>query len=1156
MDSMTKTVLCLAFAGTVAIGALSAPGSADAQRRIDRVDQANRGERPRPNAVPGDKTRGEDWQIEQRERWWIESRGLERQGNAAQLRRSAIRSMRAQAALRAKADKAAGAVWRELGPSSMQMGSWAIGRVAGRINAITPEPGNDNTVYIGAANGGVWKTTNAGVSWTPLFSDVGSQSVGAIHVESATPQNVWVGTGDRRTGSCSGYLSEGVFFSSNGGASWSPRNTGMNLSTINALLTLPENADVVLAAGFGDRCNQGGDGNGGLYRSIDKGANWTQVVDRAIEDLVAIPGTSTVYASAPGSGIYRSTDGGANWTALGPSNTSSRMRLAVAPSDPSVMYALTSSTLYRSDDAGTSWSTVNTAACDGQCTYNLTLAVHPTSPMTVMVGAIRPRRSLDGGLSFTVLTNAWGSAQQVHQDTHVVRYSSLDPKRIWIGSDGGIWRSDNDAISWANMNSNLNITQYYDIGVHPDDRNMVFGGAQDNSSSRRTTSNVWDLTFVNGDGFMNAIDETNPAIVFQNGYPSGTTGLPSIYRSTRTGAPGSFSYMGTSGLTGTFPWVTPADVAGGYHFVGSQSVFRAVAGGASMTWTPVSPTVSGSINVITARKIGGNVHVYAGTTGGKVLYSGNAAMAGLTDVTGNLPGSRVTDVAIDPLMGNRAYVTLSRYTGAKLYRTTTGGGNWTPIGAGLPDIPASSVAIDPLNVQRLFVGTDIGVFESLDGGANFSPMTTGMPAGLVVTDLEVDDQPHILTAGTYGRGAWQIDLDTENAPPVAAFGTAVSNLTVDFTDTSVDTDGSIVAHSWNFGDGISATTANPSHTYAAAGTYTVTLTVTDNTGATASASKSVIVSTGNTLVNGVQVGGIRLAPGASRTWTLAVPAGAANLRFTTSGASGSGDADLYVKFGAAPTTSAGGYDCRSAGKGPLETCRFPTPQAGTYHVMIVANSALNNVELLGSYATSASNTPPVPDFTVASTDRTASFTDTSVDSDGRIEERLWNFGDGVTSDLTHPIHTYAAAGTYTVTLTVTDNGDVARSVSKSVTVTQTPIIALPECTATDVRELGRNCKRSNLSIATGELGQFTLNLPSGVGQLKITVIGSRATGDQGNIDLYYRAGGAATTGNYTLRSTNRRSAETLIVTSPPAGSIGITLHGASGASGVTVSTEY
>jgi len=931
----------LGLASLVVAGALIAPGAADAQQ--------NRNDPLRAPDARGDKTNGEGWQIEQRRRWWIESRGLKEHRNAARQRRAALTVLRNQLIRQARtgrsvSGRAQTAPWRELGPSSMKMGNWVMGRVAGRINAVTPHPTNDSIVFIGAANGGVWKTTDGGVSWTPTFVNVGSQSISAIHVETGNPQNVWAGTGDRFDGDCSGYLSDGVFLSTDGGINWSARNNGMNLSTITSLVTQANNANVVLAAGFGDRCNQGGDANGGIYRSTDKGATWTQVMDRKVEDLVALPGTSTLLASAPGSGVYRSTDGGATWTLLGAANTASRMRLAVAPSNTAVIYALTNTALYRSDNAGSTWTTASTSACDGQCTYNLSLGVHPTNPQTVIVGAIRPRRSTNGGSSFTTLTNTWGSSQQVHQDTHVVRYSLNDPNRIWVGGDGGIWRTDNGASSWTNMNANLNITQYYDIVVHPTDPNIVFGGAQDNSSSRRTTSNVWDLTFVNGDGFMNAIDDTNAAIVFQNGYPSGST--PSIYRSTQSGAPGTFAAAGSSGLTGGgFPWVTPTDVAGGYHFVGGYYVSRALTSASTMSWTTISPRVSGTVSVITAKKIGSNVHVYAGTDAGKVYYSANGASTNVADVSGNLPASRVSDVAIDPANGSRAFVTLAAFSGSKLYRTTTGGSTWTALGTGLPNIPANTVAIDPLNTQRIFVGTDIGVYESVDGGANFAPFSDGMPAGLVISDLEIDNSPHILTAGTYGRGAWQTTLSSgsSNQPPTANFTSSTSGLTANFTDTSTDSDGSIASRSWNFGDNTTSTLANPSKTYAAAGTYTVSLTVADNAGATNTTSKSVTVSSGsgNTVVHNVNLPAVGTGSWSS-IYTVAIPSGTTSLVVNISG--GTGDADLYVRAGAAPTTSS--YNCRPYLGGNTETCTINNPVAGTtYYIGVRAYSSYSGVNM-------------------------------------------------------------------------------------------------------------------------------------------------------------------------------------------------------------------
>lgn len=408
-------------------------------------------------------------------------------------------------------------------------------------------------------------------------------------------------------------------------------------------------------------------------------------------------------------------------------------------------------------------------------------------------------------------------------------------------------------------------------------------------------------------------------------------------------------------------------------------------------------------------------------------------------------------------------------------------------------------------------------------------------------------------------GCVRTGCGTVNAPPVANFNSSVSGLTASFTSTSTDSDGSIASHSWNFGDGTSSTVANPSKTYATAGTYTVSLTVTDNGGASHSVSKSVTVSSpppppSNVLNNGVAVTGLSGAQGAELRYTMVVPAGATNLKFVTAGSSGTGDADLYVRFGSAPSITV--YDCRSFSSSSNETCSIATIQAGTYHVMVHGYGAFSNASLTGSYtAGGGTNVNPVANFGFTASGLTVSFSDSSTDSDGSIASRSWSFGDGTSSTMTNPSKTYAAAGTYAVTLTVTDNKGATATRTQSVTVSQvTPPPTLSECTDTDVRVLGKNCKRSNVSVSAGNYGHFYMQMPSGVSQLKITVTGT--SGGGGNVDLYYKAGGWAYTNDYMLRSTNSGNAETLTVNNPPSGFIGISLHGVTSASGVTISTQY
>ncbi|RLE32820.1 MAG: hypothetical protein DRJ61_08645 [Acidobacteria bacterium] len=443
--------------------------------------------------------------------------------------------------------------------------------------------------------------------------------------------------------------------------------------------------------------------------------------------------------------------------------------MAVAPGQTGVIYALmnisSGSSLFKTIDGGDNWTTQNSNACDGQCWYNLCLDVDPADAAHLLVGAIRFYESTNNGQALNVMTDGWGDSQTVHQDTYVVRFSRTDSQKFWVGSDGGIWRTDDGGASFTNLNNNLNITQFYDIAVHPGDPEIVFGGAQDNSSSRRTVNNLWDTTVITGDGFINIIDPSDPGFVIQTSYP--WNGYPSLFLSTAGGTSYTFSWLALSGVTQNepWPWVTPLavheSVDGGVTpsrlFMGSDHVYRATVENPS-SWTKISGDLSdSSISVITPVWRDSTIGLYVGTSDGRIHRTNDALAASVvwTEVGGSLPGDQITDIITDPTNANRVYATRGAFGASRLYRSTVGGTLWAEVGDGLPNVPANSVAVDPLDPQQVFVATDVGVFASSDGGNTFTVAMNGFPLGSVVTDLEIDDDPHILTAGTYGRGAWQ-----------------------------------------------------------------------------------------------------------------------------------------------------------------------------------------------------------------------------------------------------------------------------------------------------------------------------------------------------------------------------------------------------------------
>ena len=301
----------------------------------------------------------------------------------------------------------------------------------------------------------------------------------------------------------------------------------------------------------------------------------------------------------------------------------------------------------------------------------------------------------------------------------------------------------------------------------------------------------------------------------------------------------------------------------------------------------------------------------------------------------------------------------------------------------------------------------------------------------------------------------------------------------------------------------------------------------------------------NSLSNGVAKTGLSAATGASLSFVMDVPAGATNLKFAMSG--GTGDADLYVRYGAAPTSTT--YDCRPYVGGNTETCTYTTVQAGRYYVMLNGYSAFSGVSLTGSYTAATGNQPPTANFGATVSGLVATFTDSSTDSDGSIASRSWDFGDGTTSTATNPVKTYAAGGTYTVKLTVVDNGGASATTTKTVTVTAGGTVG--ECTATRTDELGRNCSRSNLSVAQGGYAYFYLLVPAGTTQLKFTT-----SGGTGNVDLYYSAATWATSANATASSKTAGNAESIVINNPPAGYVYVSLYGVTASSGVKLTSQY
>ncbi len=663
--------------------------------------------------------------------------------------------------------------WVSKGPSPSHFGGWSFGDIAGRISSLALDPAG-GIIYLGTASGGLWKSSNDGLTWTALFDAAGTQTIGTVAVDPNDSNVIWAGTGENNQG-CEGYFGIGLLRSVDGGLNWESCNGSVgstldDLSSFANIVIDPRNSSHLVTGGRIRGCESGSSTNGGIYSSDDAGLTWTQRLgNKNVYEIAQDPVVLDTLWAATSAGVYKSVDNGLTWavqTNSGlPAGSTGRTELAISPSSTNTVYVLfgTPNALWRTTDGGSSWTQQASGAdaCDGQCWYNMVLRVHNTDPNIVIRGTIRMWKSIDGGVTWSDLSNGWGSGQKVHQDMHVTVMDPNNDNAFYVAGDGGVWKTENLGSSFTNKNGNLNITQFYAIDVTADDPETICGGAHDNSSLARTTSDTWDLQTVTGDGFVCHFNPLDPNYAYITSYPSG--GLPSIYRST-SGVLGSFFKVTGSGRGITagdrVNWVTPYvldPVVPSTLYVGTHRVYRSDNHGTS--WKHVGPgDLTGGSGSLLSLEINRNYPdiVYSGSASGRLWRSANGGND-WTDLTAGLPSRSINDIAGDPTDPERAFAVVGGFNTTHLWEWNLGSG-WVARGADLPNVPANTVLM--LSGAEIMVGTDTGVFRSSDGGVTFQPYMDGLPQGTVVTDLKYNMNQNVVTAGTYGRGAWQVPIDS------------------------------------------------------------------------------------------------------------------------------------------------------------------------------------------------------------------------------------------------------------------------------------------------------------------------------------------------------------------------------------------------------------
>jgi photosystem II stability/assembly factor-like uncharacterized protein len=693
--------------------------------------------------------------------------------------------------------------------------------MSGRVAAIGAAHRKDGTVvlYVGAASGGVWKSTDGGTTFTPKFDKQPVQSIGAIALDPSDPETVWVGTGEAWTRN-SVSIGDGIYRSRDGGETWAKMGLPES-ERIVKIFVHPEKSDVVYACVTGKLWSDSDDR--GVYKTQDGGATWSLVLkggngstgcgsmsmdpkhpDTLFATLWDFRRKGWTFrsggesAEAPsGSGLYRSVDGGAHWTELTakaneglPEKPYGRIAVAVAPSDPSVVYAFiesVASALYRSSDGGATW----TRRDDSQMMvwrpfYFANLIVDPKDPNRLFKTDGDLIQSLDGGKTFS---SAGGGA---HGDFHDVWIDPADTRQVITGDDGGLWFSKDGGNRWWKSN-NLPLSQFYHVSVDEEDPYNVYGGLQDNSSWVGASSfpggiaNAQWENLYGGDGFWMFADPADPNYVYAEAQ-GGTIGRVNRHTHEARDIQPRPGY----GEKLRWNWNTPIHLspnAKGTIYIGAQFLFRSRDHG--QTWDRLSPDLttndparqkqeeSGGITVdnsaaetyttiyaISESPKNGKV-IWVGTDDGNVQITrdGGTSWKNVTPKAGVPAGSWVSYVDAGRFDAGTAYVTFDRHTfgamGPMVYKATDYGATWQPLAT--PENPkgirgyAHVVREDPVKRGLLYAGTELGFWISNDDGVTWAQFTGGDFPAVAVRDIAIQPRDHDLVLATHGRGIWIID---------------------------------------------------------------------------------------------------------------------------------------------------------------------------------------------------------------------------------------------------------------------------------------------------------------------------------------------------------------------------------------------------------------
>src|SRR5436190_11456556 len=679
-------------------------------------------------------------------------------------------------------------VQKALAPPANISNSWeSVGptNIGGRLTCIACHPTHPERIWVGAAGGGVWQSSDAGQTWESFWNSQDILNIGAIAIDRKSPDTLYCGTGEANL-SLDSYPGVGLYRTIDGGQKWqllaSTERTGIPRH-IGVIAIDPFDSRHILSGGVGyAEVSQTGRDFGGMFVSTDAGVTWKRqtfisTTNYWCHSIVFHPTKkNTIFATfteqGSRSGIWRSTDGGKNWTHLTSTLPDSarfgRTSLAISRSNPQVLFAFATDEasgssdlllgIFRTANGGDTWKNVAGTHFkeEGQISYGNAIVIHPTDPDIVICGGVDLHRTKNGGQTWQQISQ-WDlerdDPKYAHADHHTLLMPEAVPDRLYDCNDGCLDVSENAGRTFTNRSNGLSVTMFYDMDVAQSNGLVYGGGAQDNGTVVTTSGSVSSFfELLGGDGGWIVFDPANEGRVYASYYNLNVFRFRGeAFKNVSPPAPKAEK----SSIWMAYITLDPTDAQ--TVFTGTFRVWRTRNDGNN--WTPVSPSLDGSSISAIEVAPANNKRIYVGTENGgffRSLDGGDTWSPNLSSSA--LPGHTITRLETSPTDSRVIYCTVANFGHSHVFRSQDSGVTWEDVDRGqLPDVPHHALLIRPEEPGRLYVGNDAGVFALDIVSGIWMNVTKNLPNAMVI-DLVYHTKDKTLLAATYGRSIWRLRL--------------------------------------------------------------------------------------------------------------------------------------------------------------------------------------------------------------------------------------------------------------------------------------------------------------------------------------------------------------------------------------------------------------